>query len=142
MTPALDQLRATLRADVNGQRLPTATYRLQFHGGFTFRDAMEMVPYLHELGITDAYASPLLKARPGSRHGYDITDHHQFNPEIGSEAEFTAWTDALRARGMGVILDIVPNHMAVVGNENIWWNDVLENGPSSPFAGYFDIAWS
>jgi (1->4)-alpha-D-glucan 1-alpha-D-glucosylmutase len=142
MTPALDQLRSLLRADLDAQRLPASTYRLQFHSGFTFRHATELVPYLHELGITHAYASPLLKARPGSRHGYDITDHSQINPEIGSEADYAAWSDALRERGMGLILDIVPNHMAVVGNENVWWNDVLENGPSSPYASFFDIAWS
>src|SRR5436190_7100602 len=132
MTPVLDELRRKLQGELDAQRLPASTYRLQFHSGFTFRDATRIVPYLRELGITDAYASPLLKARPGSRHGYDITDHRRLNPEIGSEAEFGTWIEALRARGMGVILDIVPNHMAVAGNENIWWNDVLENGPSSP----------
>ena len=119
-----------------------ATYRLQFHKDFTFRDALAIVPYLADLGITDAYASPILKARPGSSHGYDISDHHHLNPEVGTEAEFDAWVDALRARGLGILLDIVPNHMAVVGGENTWWNDILENGPSSPYAGYFDIAWT
>jgi (1->4)-alpha-D-glucan 1-alpha-D-glucosylmutase len=123
-------------------QIPGATYRLQFHKDFTFRDALAIVPYLAELGITDAYASPILKARPGSSHGYDISDHHHLNPEVGSDAEFDAWVDALKTRGMGILLDIVPNHMAVVGSENTWWNDILENGPSSPYAGYFDIAWS
>ena len=94
MTPALDELRARLQAEIEGQRLPVSSYRLQFHGGFTFRDAIRIVPDLHELGITDAYASPVLKARPGSRHGYDITDHHQINPEIGGETNFAAWTEA------------------------------------------------
>ena len=121
---------------------PGATYRLQFRKEFTFRDALAIVPYLADLGITDAYASPILKARPGSSHGYDITDHHHLNPEVGTEPEFDAWADALKARGLGILLDIVPNHMAVVGCENAWWNDILENGPSSPYAGYFDIAWS
>ena len=122
--------------------VPSATYRLQFHKDFTFRDALALVPYLAELGITDAYASPILKARPGSTHGYDITDHHQLNPEVGTQDEFDSWAAALRERGMGILLDIVPNHMAVVGGENTWWNDVLENGPSSPYAVCFDIAWT
>lgn len=121
---------------------PRATYRLQFNRNFTFRDAAALVPYLDELGISDAYASPILKARPGSSHGYDITDHHRLNPEIGGEDDFHAWADALAQRQMGILLDIVPNHMAVVGNENLWWNDILENGPSSPYSGYFDIAWT
>jgi (1->4)-alpha-D-glucan 1-alpha-D-glucosylmutase len=123
------------------KRWPEATYRLQFHASFTFRDALALVPYLHQLGISDCYASPYLTARPGSKHGYDISDHQTLNPEIGSEADYDAWTDALRAHGMGQILDIVPNHMGIVGNENAWWNDVLENGPCARHAGYFDIDW-
>jgi len=122
-------------------RLPESTYRLQFHAGFTFRDSAALVPYLAELGITDAYASPYLKARPASAHGYDIVDHSRLNPELGTDDDYAAWCTALRAHGLGQILDVVPNHMAV-GNDNVWWNDVLENGPSSPFAHYFDIAWS
>jgi (1->4)-alpha-D-glucan 1-alpha-D-glucosylmutase len=134
----LDKVVAKLRAR---RRFPEATYRLQFHAGFTFRDACRLVPYLHELGVTDCYASPYLKARPCSTHGYDICDHNQLNPEIGSDADYAAWVQALQAHGMGQVLDIVPNHMGVVGNENAWWNDVLENGPSSPYASYFDIDW-
>jgi (1->4)-alpha-D-glucan 1-alpha-D-glucosylmutase len=122
--------------------IPRATYRLQFNKNFTFRDATALVPYLDALGVSDAYASPFLKARPGSSHGYDITDHRQFNPEIGSEDDFNVWAAALAERSIGILLDIVPNHMAVAGNENLWWNDVLENGPSSPYSGYFDIAWT
>ena len=122
-------------------RLPEATYRLQFHAGFTFRDACARVPYLHNLGITDCYASPYLKARAGSMHGYDISDHQSLNPEIGTQEEYDAWITALQAHGMGQILDIVPNHMGIVGNENAWWNDVLENGPCARHAGYFDIDW-
>ncbi len=117
-----------------------ATYRLQFHQGFTFRDAVALVPYLARLGISHVYASPLMEARPGSTHGYDIVNHARLNPEIGSEAEFAALVGALRARGMGVILDIVPNHMAV-GGDNAWWLDVLEWGEASPYAAYFDINW-
>jgi (1->4)-alpha-D-glucan 1-alpha-D-glucosylmutase len=120
--------------------LPEATYRFQLYGGFTFRDATELLPYLHELGITHCYTSPYLKARPGSLHGYDIVDHRAFNPEIGTDADHEAFVSALRARGMGHVLDIVPNHMGI-GKENPWWTDVLENGPASPFASYFDIAW-
>ncbi|MHB1423502.1 MAG: malto-oligosyltrehalose synthase [Gemmataceae bacterium] len=120
---------------------PEATYRLQFHAGFTFQDAAHLAPYLHDLGISHVYASPYLKARLGSKHGYDVLDHRHLNPEIGSDADYAAYTDALRQHNLGQILDVVPNHMGIVGNENVWWNDVLENGPSSPYANYFDIAW-
>jgi (1->4)-alpha-D-glucan 1-alpha-D-glucosylmutase len=120
---------------------PEATYRLQFHAGFTFQDAAHLAPYLHDLGITHVYASPYLKARPGSKHGYDVLDHKRLNPEIGSDADYAAYIDALHRHHLGQILDVVPNHMGIVGNENVWWNDVLENGPSSPYANYFDIAW-
>jgi (1->4)-alpha-D-glucan 1-alpha-D-glucosylmutase len=120
---------------------PEATYRLQFHAGFTFRDALAVVPYLHDLGVTHCYASPYLQARRGSMHGYDITDHRALNSEIGTAADYDAWVNELHAHDMGQILDVVPNHMGVVGNANAWWNDVLENGPSSAYAGYFDIAW-
>lgn len=137
-----DHLLVEVLNDLASRRLPESTYRLQLHAGFTFQDATAIVPYLHELGITDCYASPFLKARSGSHHGYDITDHRSLNPEIGSPKDFAAWTEMLKSHGMGLILDTVPNHMAVVGNENIWWNDVLENGPASPYAGFFDIAWS
>ena len=99
------------------------------------------MPYLRDLGITHAYASPYLKARPGSTHGYDIVDHGCLNPEIGTEEDYEAWVAALRDAGMGQILDTVPNHMGVGTNENAWWNDVLENGPASRYGAYFDIAW-
>src|SRR5713226_4544901 len=124
------------------QRFPEATYRLQFHAGFTFQDACRLVPHLDDLGITDCYASPYLQARPGSQHGYDIQDHRCLNAEIGSEDDYNQWTAALQARGMGQVFDTVPNHMGIVGNKNVWWNDVLENGPSSPYASFFDINWS
>ena len=117
-----------------------ATYRLQFHHQFTFRDATELVPYLSALGVSHIYASPIMEARPGSTHGYDIIDHNRLNPEIGTEAEFHALVDALHAHGMGLILDVVPNHMGV-GSDNRWWLDVLEWGQQSPFADYFDINW-
>ena len=118
-----------------------ATYRLQFHKGFTFRDAEALVPYLARLGISHLYASPLMQARPGSTHGYDIVNHDRLNPEIGTEDEFEALVAALAAHGMGLIVDIVPNHMGVGGADNAWWLDVLEWGENSPYAAYFDINW-
>ena len=141
--PTPDDLlrKAAERIAARPRPLPEATYRLQFHAVFTFRDARALVPYLRDLGITHCYASPYLQARPGSQHGYDITDHRALNPEIGSTDDYDAWVAELHAHGMGQILDMVPNHMGIAGNDNAWWNDVLENGPSSPYAGYFDIAW-
>ena len=121
--------------------LPESTYRLQFHAGFTFRDATAIVPYLHDLGVTHLYASPYLKARPGSTHGYDVIDHCSLNPELGTPADYDAWVAAMRGAGMSHVLDIVPNHVGVATNENTWWNDVLEHGPASRYAKYFDIAW-
>jgi len=118
-----------------------ATYRLQFHKNFTFRDAETLVPYLAALGISHLYASPLMEARPGSTHGYDIVNHNRFNPEIGSETEFGALVAALHRHGMGLLLDFVPNHMGVGGRDNAWWLDVLEWGETSPYAAYFDINW-
>lgn len=121
-------------------RLPTATYRLQLGPGMGFREARQLVPYLHALGISDVYASPLLQARPGSRHGYDVTDPSRLNPELGTEAVFDALADELAARGMGLVADIVPNHMAA-GADNPWWRSVLEHGSASPYAAFFDIDW-
>lgn len=123
-------------------RIPRATYRLQFNSGFTFRDAAGILPYLHDLGVSDIYSSPYFRAKPGSLHGYDITDHGSLNPDIGGEEDYAAMEAGLRGLGMGQILDIVPNHMCIESSENRWWMDVLENGPSSPYAGYFDIDWS
>jgi (1->4)-alpha-D-glucan 1-alpha-D-glucosylmutase len=115
---------------------------LQFSRDFTFRDAEQLVPYLHALGVSHIYASPYLKARAGSRHGYDITDYNALNPEVGSEADFDAMVAALARNGMGQILDIVPNHMGVGGGDNVWWLDVLEWGQASPYADFFDICWN
>ncbi len=120
---------------------PRATYRLQLHQGFTFRDAQAIVPYLAALGASHVYCSPFLRARAGSAHGYDIVDHACLNPEIGDEADFQAFSDALAAQGMGLILDIVPNHMGIMGADNAWWLDVLENGQASLRAEHFDIDW-
>ncbi len=122
-------------------RIPRSTYRLQLNHGFRFDDAREWVPYLAELGISDLYASPYLQARSGSLHGYDISNHNALNAEIGSLDDHAALIEALRVNGMGHLLDIVPNHMGIGEGENRWWMDVLENGPSSAYAPYFDIEW-
>jgi (1->4)-alpha-D-glucan 1-alpha-D-glucosylmutase len=122
-------------------RLPTSTYRFQFNHNFTLKQAEGLIDYLANLGITDCYASPLVLARPGSLHGYDVTDHSMVNPEIGGEEQLVEFARGLRTRGMGLILDTVPNHMCIAHPSNRWWADVLENGPSSPFARFFDIDW-
>ena len=122
-------------------RIPTCTYRLQFNRKFTFAQAREVTPYLRELGVSDAYASPYFQARPESLHGYDITDHNKLNAAIGSREEYDAWIAELHAHEMGQVLDFVPNHMGIGEPLNTWWQDVLENGPSSPYAPYFDIDW-
>ncbi len=122
-------------------QIPGASYRLQLNNQFTFKRAEELVDYLHDLGISDCYISPILAARAGSLHGYDIIDHSQLNPEIGDEEEFAKFAQRLKVRGMGLILDLVPNHMSIACGANQWWNDVLENGPSSPYAQFFDIDW-
>ncbi|HWF09387.1 MAG TPA: malto-oligosyltrehalose synthase [Bryobacteraceae bacterium] len=121
--------------------LPRATYRLQFNKDFGFARATEIVPYLASLGVSHVYASPWLKARPGSTHGYDIVDHHQLNPELGSTEDFDAFTAALQTNGLGQIVDFVPNHMGVGGADNPLWLDVLEWGRDSAYAGWFDIDW-
>ena len=120
---------------------PGATYRLQFNRDFTFADATAIIPYLHMLGITHVYASPFLKARSGSPHGYDIVDHNALDPEIGDTTSFAAYVETLHRHRMGQILDIVPNHMGVGGNDNAWWLDILEHGEASRYASYFDIDW-
>ncbi|HEY1888448.1 MAG TPA: malto-oligosyltrehalose synthase [Roseiarcus sp.] len=122
--------------------VPRATYRLQLHAGFGFNDAAKVAPYLAQLGVSHVYLSPIFKARPGSVHGYDVADHNQLNPELGTEDDFASMIDAFRRQGLGRILDIVPNHMGVWGADNPLWLDVLEWGPYSQYAGWFDIDWS
>jgi (1->4)-alpha-D-glucan 1-alpha-D-glucosylmutase len=123
-------------------RIPAAAYRLQLGSELTFRDAAELVAYLDALGITDCYTSPILEtATPGS-HGYDVSDHNRLRVELGGSVEFARFARALADRSMGLLIDLVPNHMGIAGNRNAWWNDVLENGPSSPFAAFFDIDWN
>src|SRR5246500_1422086 len=128
-------------SEIGGTPIPRATYRLQFHKGFGFADAAALAPYLARLGISHVYASPYLKARPGSTHGYDIVDHGQLNPELGDETAFREMVTAFRDNGLGQVLDFVPNHMGVGGADNPWWLDVLEWGPESAYAGWFDIDW-
>lgn len=122
-------------------RVPRATYRLQFNRDFTFGDAARIVPYLARLGVSHVYCSPVLRARAGSRHCYDIIAHDEINPELGGREGFERFSAALRDHGMGQLLDMVPNHVGVLGADNAWWMDVLENGLASPYAHYFDIEW-
>jgi len=126
---------------MNSANIPIATYRLQFNQDFTFRQARDLIPYLHKLGISHIYSSPYFKAMPHSMHGYDICDHNELNPEIGTREDFNAFVDELHAHGMGQIVDFVPNHMGIGTPVNTWWMDVLENGPASVFASHFDIDW-
>src|SRR5579872_6660634 len=121
--------------------VPSATYRLQFNRFFPFDQATAIVEYLANLGISDVYASPFLMARPGSIHGYDVTDQTRLNPEIGDEQAFLGLSSEIQRHAMGLVVDVVPNHMCIAHPSNVWWWDVLENGPSSPFADYFDIDW-
>ena len=122
-------------------RIPTATYRLQFREGMDFSRARDLAPYLAGTGVSHLYASPLFRAASGSTHGYDVTDHRELDPTLGGREGFDAMSDALAANGMGVVLDIVPNHMAATP-ENPWWRDVLRHGRQSRYAGHFDIDWS
>ena len=122
-------------------RVPRATYRLQLHKDFGFDDAARIVPYLDRLGISHVYCSPIQRARPGSMHGYDVVAHDEINPELGGAAAFERFSTTLKAHGMGQLIDLVPNHMGVIGADNRWWLDVLENGMASRYARHFDIDW-
>ncbi|HTS98518.1 MAG TPA: malto-oligosyltrehalose synthase [Streptosporangiaceae bacterium] len=124
-----------------GHRLRAATYRVQLHAGFTFDDAAAIAGYLAALGVTHLYSSPILQAAAGSTHGYDVVDHDRVNSELGGIAGYRKLAQRLAGDGLGQVLDIVPNHMALAGRANAWWWDVLENGPSSRYAGHFDIDW-
>lgn len=141
-TPELiDRVLADVQERLEQQRLPTATYRVQLNRDCTFRQVEAVVPYFFTLGISDLYTSPFLQARLGSRHGYDIVDHGRINAEIGTADDLRSLRSALQERGMGLIADAVPNHMAADAQQNLWWQDVLENGASSSYASYFDIDW-
>lgn len=122
-------------------RIPSATYRLQFHAGFTFRNALAILDYLADLGVSDIYASPYFQSTPESTHGYDISNHSRLNPAIGDNSDFRAFVSGLKQRSMGQILDFVPNHMGIGQSLNAWWMSVLEEGRSSRYANYFDIDW-
>lgn len=136
------QLWETIQDEAARRRqVPTATYRVQFNRSFTFRDAAALVPYWKALGISHVYASPYFQARPESMHGYDIINHNALNPSIGTEEDYAAFVQTLHEHGMGQILDTVPNHMGIGEAGNEYWMDVMENGPSSPYATFFDIDW-
>jgi (1->4)-alpha-D-glucan 1-alpha-D-glucosylmutase len=134
--------RATAPAEPPPTVVPRATYRLQLSRDFTFAQATAVVPYLAALGVSHVCCSPYLRARAGSRDGRDIVDHRALNPEIGTCADFEALVAALRAHGMGQIAEVVPDLMGVLRADNAWWLDVLENGPASAYARFFDIDWT
>jgi (1->4)-alpha-D-glucan 1-alpha-D-glucosylmutase len=130
------------RESMASARIPRATYRVQLHRDFTFEHATALADYFAALGVSHVYCSPYLRARPGSRHGYDIIDHAALNPEIGNRDDFERLIAALKSHGLGQIVDFVPNHMGIMGADNAWWMDVLENGQASVYADYFDIDWA
>jgi len=121
--------------------IPRCTYRLQLRNGFGFSEAAALAGYLAKLGVSHCYTSPFFKARPGSSHGYDVVDPNRFNLEIGDEKAFRDFISQLNGQGLSLLVDVVPNHMAIMGSDNNWWQDVLENGPASVFAPFFDIDW-
>jgi len=121
--------------------VPSSTYRLQIHRGFTLDDARAIVPYLRRLGAGAVYTSPYFAAEPGSTHGYDVTNHNEINPEVGGATAHTAFTDAVRDAGLQHVVDFVPNHMGISTATNPWWRDVLAHGPQSVYARFFDIDW-
>ncbi|MDQ3992004.1 MAG: alpha-amylase family glycosyl hydrolase, partial [Actinomycetota bacterium] len=123
-----------------GPAIPTATYRLQLSPAFGFDRAREAAGYVAALGVSDVYLSPVLAAGRGSEHGYDVADPTRLNPALGGAEGFEAMAERLRRRGLGLLLDVVPNHMAA-GPDNPWWTDVLAHGPSSRYARHFDIDW-
>ena len=140
-TPVASTEKIRLMGTATGRTCPRATYRLQFNEHFRLADALALVPYFEDLGVSHVYASPLFKAAAHSVHGYDVCDFGRLNPEIGAEDDLEQLAEALRERNMGLVLDIVPNHMGIATRENAWWRDVLKNGRNSKFANYFDIQW-
>ncbi|APW38155.1 malto-oligosyltrehalose synthase [Rhodoferax koreense] len=141
MSHTQTQNQSTPTATVAVAVIPRATYRLQLHKDFGFEAATTILPYLQRLGVSHVYCSPISRARPGSLHGYDVVDHREINPELGGQEGFERFAAAARAHGLGLVLDLVPNHMGVIGAHNPWWADVLENGQASGYAGFFDINW-
>ncbi len=136
--PSIDLLIAEC---LSSRHVPSATYRLQLNSNFSFDDAKRLVPYLNALGASDVYLSPILQARPGSAHGYDVCDHSRVSEDLGGERALLNLAAALEDRNMGLVLDVVPNHMAVGNAANDWWADVLEHGASARHAEFFDIDW-
>ena len=122
--------------------VPLSTYRLQLHPGFTFDAATDLVPYLSQLGISACYTSPYFAANPGSMHGYDVCNHNAINPELGGLEAHARFVTRLKELGLGHVVDFVPNHMGIGTTTNLWWRDVLENGPGSPSARFFDVDWA
>src|SRR5581483_6156515 len=139
--PLDDNVERAIASIIETTERPRATYRLQLSSHLTFFDAARLIPYFSALGISHLYLSPILTARAGSAHGYDVVDHSRLNPELGGEDGFRSLFEAAHQRGMGLIVDVVPNHMSIGGTGNHWWMDVLENGPASLYANYFDIDW-
>lgn len=139
MTPAevFDRLTPTVT-----RRVPVATYRLQLGPGLGFDDAADLAPYLDALGITDCYTSPFFATATPASHGYDVADHNRLREDLGGEAAFLRFAEALKRAGLGLIIDIVPNHMGIASGRNAWWWSVLEHGAGSPYAGFFDIDWA
>ena len=122
--------------------VPVSTYRLQVHAAFPLAAARDVVPYLARLGVAAVYTSPYFAASPGSTHGYDVCNHNEINLEDGGPAAHEAFVAAAHAHGLLHLVDFVPNHMGIGTGANAWWNDVLENGPSSPSARFFDVDWT
>src|SRR5215471_12449855 len=135
--PLYERTRERLLAQ---QEFPLSTYRIQLHRDFDFARASAVVPYLARLGVSHLYASPILRAMPGSNHGYDVVDHTEVNPELGGAVGFSSFSETLRSNGMKLLLDTVPNHMGI-GAGNALWEDVLENGPAALHAHFFDVEW-
>jgi (1->4)-alpha-D-glucan 1-alpha-D-glucosylmutase len=123
-------------------RIPLATYRVQLQPEFNFGELERLLPYFAQLGISELYTSPIFRAAPGSLHGYDVSDYRKISPELGGGEGFVRLADKAREHGMGILVDFVPNHMGIQGPFNNWWRDVLECGPQSPYANYFDIQWN
>jgi (1->4)-alpha-D-glucan 1-alpha-D-glucosylmutase len=141
LTPSDVEATKPAAAHATFNRVPTATYRIQLSASLNFDRVARLIDYLHNLGISDLYLSPLFRARKDSSHGYDVVSHAEIEREFGDIVALERLTDKARSLGMGIVLDVVPNHMGVNDRENLWWWDVLENGPHSKYASCFDIDW-
>src|SRR5262249_44913014 len=139
LTARVNDVLAAVTHRIETETLPTATYRVQLTADCTFRNVADAVPWLRALGISDLYCSPFLQSRPGSQHGYDVVNHAAINSDIGTLDELKTLRETLREHGLGLLADVVPNHMCAVPELNAWWRDVLENGPGSAYASYFDV---